>query len=49
MKTFTLKQVQKREENDDHLTTEERVQFLTQNNIEFTEENIDEIFVDFIF
>lgn len=46
--TLTLKQVQKREFNDDHLSTEERKQFLTQNNIEFTEENLDEVFVDFI-
>lgn len=45
---LTINQVLKREYNDNHLSTEERAQFLTQNNIPFTKENINEVFVNFI-
>lgn len=49
MTSITMRQAVRREEDDDHLTTEERMNFLRERGIEFTEENLDEVFVNTIF
>lgn len=49
MQNYSFEEVRRREENDDHLSTEERREFLRQEGVEFTEENLDQVFVDYLF
>lgn len=44
--TISFKEAEKREMEDNHLTTEERRQYLNERNIPFTEETLNDIFTD---
>jgi hypothetical protein len=47
--TITNRRAEQREMDDDHLTTEERRQFLTERGITFTDETLDSVFVDTVY
>jgi hypothetical protein len=49
MNNLNRREVLRREENDDHLSREERELFLRNEGVEFSEENLDDVFVDYIF